>query len=239
MTPPPLHRGAPSDRLLPKRAQEVFTSKRAEKTGGIASALPHGLPRRRKNPELAGTPAASRSRRINWSPTCKTDGVILPGTNLLARGGQRLKAHVLAWASEKTTPARTALGFAAGIFIGIFPSFAVGSLIAFYLAGRLGLHQGAALSGTFLMNPLTAPMVYSLSYAVGAGLSGAPPSATGGDLIAGLQHLGWTFLLGNTIVAILAATLLGLAVFFWMRRAESRKAAAESALPLPASVFPA
>jgi uncharacterized protein (DUF2062 family) len=164
--------------------------------------------------------------------------VTVPRTNLLARCGQRLKAQLVAWASEKTTPARTALGFAAGIFIGVFPSFAIGSLIAFYLAGRLGLHQGAALSGTFLMNPFTAPLIYSLSYTVGAGLTGAPPSAAGDSLIASLQQLGWAFLLGNTIVAVSAATLLGLGVFFWMRRAESRKAMTESALPLPASVFP-
>lgn len=150
-----------------------------------------------------------------------------------------MKTHVVEWATEPTTPARTALGFAGGIFIGIFPSFAVGSVIAFYLAGRLGLHQGAALSGTFLMNPFTAPFVYSLSYAIGSKLAGVAASPAGGQgLLASLQQLGWAFLVGNTIVAVSAATLLGLGVFFWMR-AHTRKTTAEPSTPLPASGLPA
>jgi hypothetical protein len=159
-------------------------------------------------------------------------------TNLLATFGQRVKAQLVAWATEKSTPARIALGFATGIFIGIVPSFAIGSLIALYLAARLGLHQGAALSGTFLMNPLTAPLFYSLSYAVGAGFGGVQPAA-GSGVFASIQQLGWAFLLGNAIVAFSAAALFGLALFFWVRRARSREAAAKTPLQLPASAFPA
>ena len=163
----------------------------------------------------------------------------VPPTNATPSFGERLKSQLIAWATERTTPARTALGFALGIFIGIFPSFAVGSLIALYLASRLGLHRGAALSGTFLMNPLTAPLVYSLSYAVGARFAGLPLSAIKGGLFASLRQLGWAFFLGNAIVAVSAATLCGLAVYFWMRRAESQRPTAQPALELPAPAFPA
>lgn len=135
---------------------------------------------------------------------------------------------------EETTPTRVALGFAAGIFIGIVPSFAVGSLIALYLAGRLGLHQGAALSGTFLMNPLTAPLFYSLSYAVGTVFSAAPATAAGSGLLASVEQIGWAFLLGNAIVALTSATLFGLAVFFWIRYSRSRKTPPDPPMQVPA-----
>lgn len=161
-----------------------------------------------------------------------------PRNNLLARCGLRLKAQLVAWATEKSTPARIALGFATGIFIGIVPSFAIGSLIALYLASRLGLHQGAALSGTFLMNPLTAPLFYSLSYAVGAGFGGIQPAA-GSGVFASVQQLGWAFLLGNAIVALSAAALFGLALFFWVRRARLREATTKTPQQLPAPAFPA
>jgi hypothetical protein len=160
-------------------------------------------------------------------------GVSLARNNLLARFGLRLKAQLVAWATEETTPARVALGFATGIFIGIVPSFAVGSLIALYLAGRLGLHQGAALSGSFLMNPLTAPLFYSLSYAVGAVFSAAP-AAAGSGLLASIQQIGWAFLLGNAIVALTSATLLGLAAFFWVRRSRARNTPPKPPLEFPA-----
>ncbi len=156
-----------------------------------------------------------------------------PRTRLLARFGQRLKAQLVAWATEKSTPGRIALGLALGIFIGIIPSFAVGSLIALFLAGRIGLHQGAALAGTFLMNPLTAPVFYSLSFAVGAAFSAAPATVASGGWLPGIGQLGWAFLLGNAIVAASAAVLFGLAVFFWMRREKLRQVS--DALKAPAS----
>jgi uncharacterized protein (DUF2062 family) len=60
---------------------------------------------------------------------------------------------------ENSTPARTGLGFALGAFIGIFPSFLLGTPLAFLIAGRLGWNRAAAAAGTFLTNPLTAPML--------------------------------------------------------------------------------
>jgi uncharacterized protein len=226
--------------LRRREARELFTSNRqknpcATRTSGsvapIADSQKSQHWRARRDPAAAGADI--------WSLACKTTSVTVHRTNALAIGAERLKAQLIAWATEKTTPARTALGFATGIFIGIFPSFAVGSLIALYLASRLGLHRGAALSGTFLMNPLTAPLFYSLSYAVGARFAGLPLSAIHGGLLASLRQLGWAFLLGNAVVALCAASLCGLAVYVWMRHAESCQPAAQPVLELPAPLFPA
>jgi uncharacterized protein (DUF2062 family) len=160
------------------------------------------------------------------------------GNNPLVAWGLRRKAQLVSWAGEKTTPARTALGFAAGAFLGMFPTFNVGSLLAWHLAARLKLHQGAALSAAFLKNSLTSPVLYALSYAVGMIFIGAPSTAHRG-FSAALGQVGWAFLLGNAIVAFSAATLLGLAVFFWMRREQSRIASGKRVLQSPPAAFAA
>jgi uncharacterized protein (DUF2062 family) len=165
--------------------------------------------------------------------------VALSGNKAVASWIWRRKAQLASWAAEKTTPARAALGFAAGAFLGMFPTFNIGSLLAWHLASRLKLHQGAALSATFLKNSLTSPLLYAISYAVGVVFVGAPSTIAHGDFSSRLGQLSWAFLLGNTIVAFLTATFLGLGVFFWMRREQSRIASGKHALDSRAAAFPA
>jgi hypothetical protein len=130
------------------------------------------------------------------------------------RFGRWLRLQALRMIRENSTPARTGLGFALGTFIGVFPSFLVGTPLAFFLAGRFGWNRAAAMGGTFLMNPLTAPVVYSTSTVVGLQVLGrdlevAPVSG----MLNYLRHFGMAFLVGNTIVAVLIASALGLVIF--------------------------
>ena len=74
-----------------------------------------------------------------------------------------LRTHVRSVLRENASPLRTSAGLALGAFIGILPSFLVGTPIAFFLAGRLTLNRAAAVVGTFFTNPLTAPIFYSIS----------------------------------------------------------------------------
>ena len=74
-----------------------------------------------------------------------------------------VRLQLIRMVRENSTPAKTGLGFALGAFIGVFPSFLIGTPIAFFVAGRLGLNRAAAIGGTTLMNPLTAPVLYSIS----------------------------------------------------------------------------
>jgi hypothetical protein len=129
------------------------------------------------------------------------------------RFGRWLRLQALRMIRENSTPARTGLGFALGTFIGVFPSFLIGTPLAFFLAGRFGWNRAAAMGGTFLMNPLTAPVVYSTSTAVGLQVLGrdlevAPVSG----MLNYLRHFGMAFLVGNTIVAVLIASALGLVI---------------------------
>jgi uncharacterized protein (DUF2062 family) len=130
------------------------------------------------------------------------------------RFGRWLRLQALRMIRENSTPARTGLGFGLGTFIGVFPSFMVGTPLAFFLAGRFGWNRAAAMGGTFLMNPLTAPVVYSTSTMVGLQVLGRDLDvAPVGGMLNYLEHFGIAFLVGNTIVAVLIATLVGLVIF--------------------------
>jgi uncharacterized protein (DUF2062 family) len=119
---------------------------------------------------------------------------------------------------ENSTPARTGLGFALGAFIGIFPSFLLGTPIAFVVAGRLGWNRAAAAAGTFLTNPLTAPMFFSLSAWLGREMLGHNVEAAQvNGVIDHVRQFGLAFLLGNTVVALSSAALLGTILFLVLR----------------------
>ncbi len=137
--------------------------------------------------------------------------------------GRWSRLHLLRALRENASPARTALGLALGAFIGIVPSFMVGAPLSFFLAGRLGWNRAAAVAGSVLsMNPVTAPLLYSLSAWLGFEITGREVTAEVEGLINNLREYAFPFLVGNTVVALGIAVILGLLMFFVVRRKGSR-----------------
>lgn len=64
-------------------------------------------------------------------------------------------------------PYKIAAGLAIGVFIGIFPTGYLGSLLAIALATLFRVNRVAAVAGTLIMNPFTAPFIYVFSYTLG------------------------------------------------------------------------
>lgn len=65
-------------------------------------------------------------------------------------------------------PERIARGVAIGVFMGIFPTFGLGIVIAVIFAYILKANRAAAVLGSFIMNPLTTPIFWTISAAVGS-----------------------------------------------------------------------
>ena len=129
-----------------------------------------------------------------------------------------VRLQVFRMVRENSTPAKTGLGFALGAFIGVFPSFLIGTPIAFFVAGRFGWNRAAAIGGTTLMNPLTAPLLYSISTWLGLEILQQDQEVVPVEgLISHLREFGVAFLLGNTVLAMGVAVILGLAVFLSVR----------------------
>ena len=132
----------------------------------------------------------------------------------------RLRLCVERALREHSTPGRTALGFALGSFIGVFPSFLIGSPLALFLAGKLRIHRAAAVAGTLLMNPVTAPLCYSVSTMVGVALLGEPlEPAVADGLLDYVRRVGPAFLLGNTVFAAVVSLVTGTVAFVIVRAA--------------------
>lgn len=69
-------------------------------------------------------------------------------------------------------PSKIAMGMAVGVFWGIFPTFGLGTVLAFILAVIFRFNKAAAVIGSFIMNPLTTPFFWSGSAILGAMLVG-------------------------------------------------------------------
>ncbi|GAB4246848.1 MULTISPECIES: DUF2062 domain-containing protein [Deferrisoma] len=71
-------------------------------------------------------------------------------------------------------PREVAFGLALGLLVGFSPTMGFQMVIAVVLATLLGQNKLAAALGVWITNPLTAPVIYSLTYSVGAWILGMP-----------------------------------------------------------------
>ncbi len=101
-------------------------------------------------------------------------------------------------------PRHIALGVAAGIFVAILPIPGLQLLAAAALAWLIRGHSGAALLATFAANPVTYPLIWIASYAVGATLLGTPVADATHDLDAFTDIVTQSFSSAATISAALA-----------------------------------
>ena len=88
-------------------------------------------------------------------------------------------------------PREIALGFALGLFIGMSPTMGVQMAIAVFFAALFKWNKISAAVAVWITNPFTAPIIYGLTYYVGAkiiGMSNNISFLSGFDL-AGLLHL--------------------------------------------------
>ena len=72
-------------------------------------------------------------------------------------------------------PREVALGFALGIFVGMTPTIGVQTPIAIFLAALFKWGKLSAAIGVWISNPLTAPIIYGVTYIVGAKLMNLDP----------------------------------------------------------------
>lgn len=71
-------------------------------------------------------------------------------------------------------PHAIAMGLALGVFVGMSPLMGLHSVIAITVAAVFKWSKIAALIGVFVTNPLTAPVIYPLTYTLGATILGNP-----------------------------------------------------------------
>mgnify|MGYP005842479071 CR=1 FL=1 len=108
-------------------------------------------------------------------------------------------------------PPEIALGFALGIFVGMSPFMGLHTAMAVFIASLLKWNKVAAAIGVWISNPFTAPILYGITYYIGAnllGIGGPPPFLAGLDLSAFLETLAkapeilWAMTLGGALLGL-------------------------------------
>jgi uncharacterized protein (DUF2062 family) len=72
-------------------------------------------------------------------------------------------------------PREVALGFALGIFVGMTPTVGVQMPIAIFIAALFKWSKLSAAIGVWISNPLTVPIIYGITYIIGAKLLSLDP----------------------------------------------------------------
>ena len=147
----------------------------------------------------------------------------------------RLKRAVDVLLRAQDTPHRTALAFGIGVFIAFFPLLGIHTALALGVAFAFRLGRVPMLLGAFINNPWTLAPLYLAGTLLGCVLMGVPTaglsaidwslhgSAFYRALFASLKPYLWPFLIGNTVLGIVAglAGYLGLRYVLERRRASS------------------
>jgi len=107
-------------------------------------------------------------------------------------------------------PVHVGLGFALGVFLGIFPTFGLGIPLGLLIASLLRWNRAAAVLGSFVMNPITTPFIWSLSGTIGALIFRADArhvmhAVKNGERIRSLTKGALIYLAGNTVLAVVGA----------------------------------
>ena len=94
----------------------------------------------------------------------------------------------------RVLPRSLALGAAAGVFVAILPIPGLQLLAAAGLAWLIRGHRATAALATFAANPITYPLIWVASYALGATILGTPVSEATHDLdlLSGLMSQEWS-----------------------------------------------
>lgn len=92
------------------------------------------------------------------------------------RKGNRLtrwvKLHYTRLVRLNDPPHRIAKGVSLGVFLGIFPTFGLGLLLALLFSWIFKISKPAAVIGSLIMNPYTSLFFWAASYVLGAMLMG-------------------------------------------------------------------
>jgi len=137
----------------------------------------------------------------------------------------RLRRAVEVLLRLEEPPHRTALAFGIGVFIAFFPLLGIHTALALALAFAFRLNRVAILLGAYINNPWTLAPLYMAGTLFGGLLLGVPThglaeidwgshgSTFYQALLAGLKPYLWPFVIGNTVLGVVA----GVGSYFGLR----------------------
>ncbi len=108
-------------------------------------------------------------------------------------------------------PREISLGFALGLFVGMSPFMGLHTAIAVLLAALFKWNKISSALAVWISNPFTAPVIYGLTYVIGAKVLAYENSYTLPpqfdldallDIIRGAPEIIWVLIIGGVVVGI-------------------------------------
>lgn len=128
-------------------------------------------------------------------------------------------------------PEKIALGAGIGAFIGFMPTFGIAMALSFVFAHLFKANKAAAILGTFVMNPISSPIVWSASAALGSLIFWQDMASfmlIGSDLSQVKETIGkdlLAFFTGNFILSAIGGVVVYYMVLKGVIRRREKKAA--------------
>ena len=135
-----------------------------------------------------------------------------PERSLLERCRRTFRYIYLRLVRVGGDPVHIALGFSLGVFLGVFPTFGIGIPLSVLLASIFRWNRISAVLGSLVMNPITTPFFWTLSGSLGAAIfrvnvKNIMMNVQNGERLRSLTYGAGVYLAGNTIIALVTATL--------------------------------
>lgn len=124
-------------------------------------------------------------------------------------------------------PREIAKGFALGLFVGMTPFFGLHTVIAVPLAALFKWNKISAAISVWFTNAATAPIIYSITYLVGARIIGIQKGFNWADinsfsavyqLIVKAPEIVWAMIVGGVVLGLPLAIAGYYIIFFVMKR---------------------
>jgi len=130
--------------------------------------------------------------------------------------------------TQNAQPREIATGAAVGIFIGIFPTFGLGLILAVGLSWVFKYNRASAILGSAIMNPITSPFFWFMSLFVGTLIWGGDVDFyisiyKNQGIISLIKKGAVVYFTGNIIVSILFSIIMWLIIYFGARRISLRR----------------
>jgi uncharacterized protein (DUF2062 family) len=128
------------------------------------------------------------------------------------------------------SPSQVAAGAAVGVWLGVFPTFGLAAPVGYALAWAFRFNKAAAVAGAAIMNPLTSPLFWAASAALGAALTGDDWRRVYGALrheryLFAFSRTTLAYAAGNVVIATATAAVAFILVYFGVRRRLARRRA--------------
>jgi len=120
---------------------------------------------------------------------------------------RRIKLEILKISRQKGSLNEIALGAAIGSFVGVFPTFGLGTPLVFLLYRFARFNLIVAVSSSLISNPFTSPFFMLASYKVGSFTTGTTIAFDSENWTKNLRDLGWAMLLGSILISLLVSAI--------------------------------